>query len=77
MPTNQRNTAIRFPDDRNFADFRAFIAQNYRPTEAKVDRDKVERSGATVAVLTTFDFAAIEHGALAAIAFRRHAGVIL
>lgn len=77
MPTNQRNTAIRFPDNRNFADFRAFIAQNYRPTEATVRRDKVERSGATVAVLTTFDFPASDHSALANIAFRRHAGVIL
>lgn len=77
MPTNQRNTSIRFPSDREFAEFRAFIQQNYRPTEAKVERAKVERTGATTAVLTTFEFAAGDHAALTALAFRRHAGVIL
>ena len=81
MPSNQRNTVIRFPDDRNFSDFRAFIAQNYRPTEATVRRDKVimthrGRPAATVAVLTTFDLARLDHEALASIAFNRHAGVL-
>lgn len=72
----EKNTAIRFPSDREFVEFRELVRQNYHTTEAVVERRQVTRTGETTAVLRTFGFGS-EHDALATIAFRRHAGVIL
>ena len=73
---SEKNTAIRFPDNRNFADYREWVAINYQLTEAIVERRQVFASGTTVAVLRTFGFTTNDHDALAAVAFRRHGGVI-
>lgn len=73
----EQTTAIRFPDNRNFHDFREWIDLHYRANEATVKRREVRGKGVTIAILTTFDFTAGDHAALAAVAFRRHAGVIL
>lgn len=73
---NEKNTAIRFPSDFEFHAYRDWVATNYRPNEAVVERRQVFASGTTVAVLRTFDFATNDHDALAHVAFRRHAGVI-
>lgn len=71
-----QKTAIRFPSDRDFAEFRDWIDRNYRANEATVRRNQVLLVG-TTAILTTSDFPKGDHEALAAVAFQRHAGVIL
>ena len=69
MPTLQ----IDFPTDRDFAEFRAWVAQNYHEGEAKAERRQVRKDG-TSAVLTARDDLI---GPLSAVAFRRHRGVIV